>query len=346
MKKGKKKRNLGRSLAAAAIVGGLASLFPFRGDFSPRKDMYDPKVNRPAKKLIIAHRGGIEKHRQNSLEAISHSKDTGANYAEIDIQKTKDGEYVLHHDSDINGIDLDSVDYDVASKLASKQGYELPRLEEALKILKEKQMGIAADLKIRGDEGAVLAMIKGYLPKGKIMIFSTNPQSLRKVKESDKAIHTALVMPGGVTHPYSKVRRKIGIVPWRDLKTAKANTVVVRGTDLNKRFYEEAKAGDVNVIPYGIDGDYADDILTEYGDVVGGVIVDEPGEAVNEIRSQGLEHILAPVIAMGCFIFAILLSPAGLTGNVIANSSNNSSQIGVLLFFLGLAVSFLYLRRR
>ncbi len=48
---------------------------------------------------ITAHRGGARFAPENTMAAIQYSIDTKADYAEIDVQETKDGEIVLMHDN-------------------------------------------------------------------------------------------------------------------------------------------------------------------------------------------------------------------------------------------------------
>lgn len=49
--------------------------------------------------LIVAHRGGGDLAAENSLLGLKRAIEEGASWSEIDVQRTKDGHYVIHHDS-------------------------------------------------------------------------------------------------------------------------------------------------------------------------------------------------------------------------------------------------------
>ncbi len=58
---------------------------------------------------IIAHRGSAGSRPENSMAAIEQALDDGADWVEIDVQETADGEVVVAHDSDfmkVAGVDL------------------------------------------------------------------------------------------------------------------------------------------------------------------------------------------------------------------------------------------------
>jgi len=277
MVKKKKKGSRLKKIALAALLGG-AVLFPLRRDFNPRTGVYNPKAT-ASQRYIIAHRGGTERYRENSLNAFSHVKETGADKAELDIRKTRDGVFVVHHDRSISGTPISRVSFKKAKELALKNGYELSRLEEVLEVLNERDVGAVADLKISGYETDIVKILKKYMSKDKLIVSSRSPSSLKKIKDMDKDVKTSLIMHASVFQPYSYVRRKLGIVPWRHLKYSQADYVCVRGDDLNPRFYRNASKGDVKVIPYNVSG--RNNIRTVLDkESVYGIITGSPSEAV------------------------------------------------------------------
>ncbi len=52
--------------------------------------------------LVVAHRAAWKNAPENSLLAIQHAIDMGVDIVEIDIQRTKDGEFILLHDKTLN----------------------------------------------------------------------------------------------------------------------------------------------------------------------------------------------------------------------------------------------------
>ena len=49
---------------------------------------------------VIAHRGASWEERENTLPAFERAIALGADFAELDVQASKDGELVVFHDTD------------------------------------------------------------------------------------------------------------------------------------------------------------------------------------------------------------------------------------------------------
>ena len=54
------------------------------------------------KKLAIAHRGGISRYPENTMEAFQEAIDLGYKYLETDIQVTSDNKLVIFHDDKLD----------------------------------------------------------------------------------------------------------------------------------------------------------------------------------------------------------------------------------------------------
>ena len=54
------------------------------------------------KVLVAAHRGNWKEFPENSIPAIQSCIGTGIDIVEIDVQRTKDGAYILMHDAKID----------------------------------------------------------------------------------------------------------------------------------------------------------------------------------------------------------------------------------------------------
>lgn len=261
-----------KNIIVSILISGSA-LLPFRGDFTPRYNFNIPQYEQ---KLVVAHRGGTEQYRENSLEAFSHLKKTGADMAEMDVRSTKDGKLVVYHDRTIAGRPLKWITYDRAKKLAKERGYHIPLLDEALKTLKNKKAII--DLKETGTEKKILETIGKYLPDKNVIISSRDANSLRKIKIINRNVKTSVVMPSGFANLGTKIREKLGIIPWRQIKQANADYVSVDGSDVNQSFYAHAGNG-VGVLVYGLNdkGDIKN-VLAKKNVV--GIISDKPSEVV------------------------------------------------------------------
>ncbi|HFI0462907.1 TPA: glycerophosphodiester phosphodiesterase family protein [Streptococcus suis] len=83
------------------LIGGLVSIFAlaniglayFLEQASPNLFIRQDPVE------IVAHRAGGDLASENSILGMEKALETGAKWAEIDVQRTKDGYYIINHDS-------------------------------------------------------------------------------------------------------------------------------------------------------------------------------------------------------------------------------------------------------
>jgi len=93
---------------------------------------------------IVAHRGGGSAAAENTVAGIEKAWEIGAVGSEIDIQRTKDGYYVLNHDSNFARVAGDSrapEEMTLAEiKALNVDGEPIPTLEETLDASKGKMI--------------------------------------------------------------------------------------------------------------------------------------------------------------------------------------------------------------
>ena len=110
---------------------------------------------------IIAHRGGGNEGPENTVAGIEAACAAGAYGSEIDIQRTKDGEYVLLHDGNFKRVAGDSRTPEEMTlkqiRKLSVDGEPIPTFEEALTaskgriVLFTELKGDSADKKMADD---------------------------------------------------------------------------------------------------------------------------------------------------------------------------------------------------
>lgn len=61
--------------------------------------MIDKPSPAPARPEIVAHRGGSSRAPENTLAAVRHGWEQGADAVEVDVRQTADGAIVCHHDA-------------------------------------------------------------------------------------------------------------------------------------------------------------------------------------------------------------------------------------------------------
>ncbi|HHU55104.1 MAG TPA: glycerophosphodiester phosphodiesterase [Acholeplasmataceae bacterium] len=150
------------------------------------------------KQMIIAHRGASGDYHENTIEAFIEAINVGADAIELDVRKTKDNKIIISHDDNIDGIKLDSLDYNEILEVSSSKGFIVPTLEEVLKLCQGKIL-LDIELKEEGYEEEVISLIKKYLEYNEFFIRSFIDRQVRIVKKIDSKIKTGLLL--GVGNP-------------------------------------------------------------------------------------------------------------------------------------------------
>ena len=114
------------------------------------------------KTLVIAHRGFHRDFPENTVEAFMAALDLGVDGVEFDVQETADGEFVIHHDADIEGRSINGLSLAEVAECRVEGDYRIPELQEVLKIL---GMGIVllVELKKVRSLDKFLAMLRRYV---------------------------------------------------------------------------------------------------------------------------------------------------------------------------------------
>ncbi len=158
---------------------------------------------------ITAHRGFSSVAPENTLPAIQAAIDNLSDYAEIDVQETKDGVIVLLHDSNLKRTtgknqyiwnltyeELEKID---AGKRYGKEfeGTRIPMLEEVL-LLCQNTMKLNIELKINSHEKQlveeVVRLIEAYGMEEQCILSSANYGALGRVKALNPDIKTGYIM--------------------------------------------------------------------------------------------------------------------------------------------------------
>ena len=146
---------------------------------------------------VIAHRGASKDAPENTMAAIQMAIDERADWVEIDVQETADGEVIVFHDSDLmrtSGVNLkiwdttrdDLEKIDIGSWFDSAFKEErIPTLGDVLEICKGK-IGVIIELKSYGHgkqlEQRVVELVESHQMENEIMLMSLNPEIIEKMK--------------------------------------------------------------------------------------------------------------------------------------------------------------------
>jgi Glycerophosphoryl diester phosphodiesterase len=157
---------------------------------------------------VTSHRGFSQNVPENTIPAIEKAIKEKADYVEVDVRLTKDGELVLLHDTNLRrttGLNKNiwDVNYDEVATLDAGswmgkrfKGTRIPTLREVFELCKGK-IFINMDLKYtnpdKGLEEKVVSLIKEYNMEWQCVISSTNLSTLKKIKDIDPDIRTGYI---------------------------------------------------------------------------------------------------------------------------------------------------------
>ncbi len=159
---------------------------------------------------VTAHRGASKDYPENTFSAFSEAKQLGADWIEIDVQLSKDGEIVVFHDTNLirmAGINkkIRNMNYKEISKIDIGGLYNdemieerIPLLSEVLEYAIENNIRLNIELKQDGTqedlEQKVVDLVHKYRFEKFCVISSQNYYSLIKVKEITNDLKTVYVM--------------------------------------------------------------------------------------------------------------------------------------------------------
>lgn len=147
--------------------------------------------------LIIGHRGAAGLERENTISSFKKAQQLGVDMIELDVRRSKDGELVVIHDADLKkvfGI-RKKVAHLTLVQLKTFTGGEIPTLKEALASIK---MPLDVHVKIHGAEKQLLKELKNF--PHKVLISSTFPGVLKKIRALDGKVQLGLVVGKGELH--------------------------------------------------------------------------------------------------------------------------------------------------
>ena len=148
---------------------------------------------------LVAHRGGGDLGAENTIAGILAAAEEGVAWSEIDIQRTKDGHYVLNHDGVFQRVAGDSrsssqmtlaeiKELRVADAFdSSRPAQPVPTIEEAIEASKGK-IGLFMELKGKtADKQMVddmVAMVKAYGVEKEVALLSLDYSLITYIEET------------------------------------------------------------------------------------------------------------------------------------------------------------------
>jgi glycerophosphoryl diester phosphodiesterase len=146
--------------------------------------------------ILLGHRGANRVHLENTMPAFEAALQAGLQGIELDVQRTKDGVLVVHHDFHLaDGRLIVALEF---KELHLPEPYTIPTLEEVLTWAKQTGAYVNIEIKLEtlttdGREKEVAALVERSGIGQQIIISSFNPISLMRIKYYAPALETALL---------------------------------------------------------------------------------------------------------------------------------------------------------
>lgn len=193
-----------KKIIAVSILAAVAVNFGYT--LADKKGVVNMGLDRRVE--VTAHRGYSAMYPENTIPAFKGAIEIGADWIELDVQETADGEVVVMHDSSLKrttGVDKEiwQADYDEIKDLdngswfdAKYQEVRIPTLEEVLKVTWGK-IRLNIEIKPTGHEKnlekRVVELLKEYHMTDTSVVSSMKYESLEKVKKADPDVETVYI---------------------------------------------------------------------------------------------------------------------------------------------------------
>jgi glycerophosphoryl diester phosphodiesterase len=234
-------------------------------------------LDRGGRTEIIAHRGASAAAPENTLAAIELAIDNEADWVEIDVQETRDGEIVVIHDSDlkkVGGVGLSVAGSTAAELRAVDIGswfdprfsdQRVPTLTEVLQLCKDR-VGLMIELKYYGGEKrleeSTAERVEAAGMAEQVKYMSLSYSGIQRMRE---------LRPAAVSGLLSSVA--LG-----RLSRLELDFLALNGRAASRRLVRHAQSADKDIMVWTVND--AVGISNMLGRGVDGIITDEPALAV------------------------------------------------------------------
>ncbi|HDR7776554.1 TPA: glycerophosphodiester phosphodiesterase [Bacillus tropicus] len=227
--------------------------------------------------IIMAHRGYISKGVENTKEAIQGAIDAKADYAEIDVLQTKDGELAVIHDLKLKrlanaNVHVSDLTMDELRQLTlSQDGFsgQISTLDEIIKLAKGK-IKLNIEVKLHGGEkdfvNKVLKAIKDNEFEKQCVIQTLHYPLIKEFKRANPDIKVGYILYASRAN----------------LKNVKADFYVAEEYMLNKKLVKEARKLNKPIYVWTVND--MESLQGYYKLNVDGIITDYPESARETIK--------------------------------------------------------------
>lgn len=138
-----------------------------------------------------AHRGVSAQVLENTLEAFELAITLKTDFVEFDVQRTRDGVLVVHHDDAIDGYLISDLYYEEI--LTTPAFSHIPTLSQTVQFIKGRTKAYI-EIKNPGYERETLEIIQRYLTNKEFVIISFEDEIITSVKQLAPGVRAGLLL--------------------------------------------------------------------------------------------------------------------------------------------------------
>ncbi|MBC1953374.1 glycerophosphodiester phosphodiesterase [Listeria welshimeri] len=258
------------------IVGGIIIFIIFSSFnvYVVNATLYEPNTK------IIAHRGDTVNAVENTVEAIESAAKAGADYSEIDIQETKDHQFVVFHDMTLRRLagsskrvaDMTLQELQQTKITSGAYSSHIASFDEIINAAKKNKIDLLVEVKLHGGESSdmverFITLLKKEKVADKYLVQSLNQPVIEKIEHADTSLETGIILA-----------LNIGNLP----KTS-ADFIVLEDFSINKRILTQAKQNNKKVFVWTVNKEKLMQMYLRKN--IDGIITNYPKKAI-ELRDS------------------------------------------------------------
>ncbi len=208
---------------------------------------------------------------------------------EFDVRRTQDEMFVVYHDEFIQGNAVIESTFESIGRIAEKQGFHIPTVEEVLKATRGKTK-LDVELKEEGYEKEIVELISRYFEEDEFVITSFNDASLKAIKDHFPRIKVGLLLGKFKASLRARVSE---FFPMKRCENARADFLGAHVKLLRFGFLERARRKNIPVIVWTVNDEETIRKLLHDGRVYA-IVTDKTGLAVllrQKLLSESKERI-------------------------------------------------------
>ena len=218
--------------------------------------------------MNIAHRGFTKIFPDNTLEAFEAAIQLGVDGIECDVQETADHNFVVFHDSQLLGQDIERLSLAEIHSVKLEGKFEIPTLEQTLDLC-QKRVKLVVELKKVWAVDRLLTLLRAVAKPTEITVASFNHDLVSKASNLAPEIQTAIITARPIKNPF------------RMAESVKSDIIIMRFPFATAELAEKIHRHKLSIFVWDCVG--LKDVRTALGLDIDGIISDFPDLVMREL---------------------------------------------------------------